>query len=112
MCILENRLPQEPVYRKKRIGLTAAATTESATVSAETGNQKNPDNPFAATVVSAPHAVSASAVIVTSTVSSTASDTVSVTAEEQQDNPNPASASPVVILCTSAVVVATAVSSS
>jgi len=82
MCIPKNRLPKEPVYRES--DWLVAATSASAAahaVSAEAGDQQNPDNPFtSAAVVTAENA--ASAVVITSAVASASTHAVAVAEEK------------------------------
>lgn len=123
IVIAAKQAPEGACLPVVRIGLAAAVATtavsasaENATVAAEAGNQKNPDNPFT-TAVAAEQAVSASAVIAASASASagTASAEAVAAAEKQKDNPNPAVASTAIVVlgaCAPARVVATTVSSS
>lgn len=88
--------------------VAAAATAESVAVTAEAGEQKDPDDPIAASVVSA--AENAAAIVATAVVSAAV---VTAAEEQQQDNPDTAVAS-IVVLCasTSAGIVTSAVGSS
>ena len=88
--------------------VAAAATAESVAVTAEAGEQKDPDDPIAASVVSA--AENATAIVATSVVSAAV---ISATEEQQQDNPDTAVTS-IVVLCAStpAGIVTSAVGSS
>mgnify|MGYP000546154984 CR=1 FL=1 len=83
--------------------VAAAATAEAVAITAEAGEQQDPDNPVAASVVSA--AENATAIV--------AKSVVSATEEQQQDNPDTAVTS-IVVLCasTSAGIVTSAVGSS
>lgn len=88
--------------------VAAAATAEAVAITAEAGEQQDPDNPVAASVVSA--AENATAIVATSVVSAAV---ISATEEQQQDNPDTAVTS-IVVLCasTSAGIVTSAVGSS
>ena len=90
--------------------VAAAATAESVAVTAEAGEQKDPDDPIAASVVSA--AENATAVVATA-VTAAVITAAAATEEQQQDNPDTAVAS-IVVLCasTSAGIVTSAVGSS
>lgn len=88
--------------------VAAASTAEAVAVATEAGEQQDPDNPVAASVVSA--AENATAIVATSVVSAAV---ISATEEQQQDNPDTAVTS-IVVLCasTSAGIVTSAVGSS
>ena len=89
--------------------VAAAATAESVAVTAEAGEQKDPDDPIAASVVSA--AENAAAIVATAVVSAAV---VTAAEEQQQDNPDTAVVASIVVLCasTSAGIVTSAVGSS
>ena len=89
--------------------VAAAATAESVAVTAEAGEQKDPDDPIAASVVSA--AENATAVVSASVVSAAV---ITATEEQQQNNPDTAVVASIVVLCasTSAGIVTSAVGSS
>ncbi len=74
-----------------------AAATTSVAVSAEAGNQENPDNPLTS-AVAAEQIVSATTVVVATATASVISAAIATAEEEQQDNPNPASASTSVVV--------------
>lgn len=87
--------------------VAAAATAESVAVTAEAGEQQDPDDPVTASAVSA--AENATAVVSTAV----AAAVIAAAEEQQQDNPDTAVAS-IVVLCasTSAGIVTSAVGSS
>ena len=89
--------------------VAAAATAESVAVTAEAGEQQNPDDPITAAVVSA--AENATSVVSTSVVSAAV---ITAAEEQQQDNPDTAVVASIVVLCasTSAGIVTSAVGSS
>ena len=90
--------------------VAAASTAEAVAVATEAGEQQDPDNPVAASVVSA--AENATAVVATA-VTAAVITAAAATEEQQQDNPDTAVAS-IVVLCasTSAGIVTSAVGSS
>ena len=83
------------------VATTAIAGLNTGTIAAEAGNQQNPDDPLTASAVAGTTKDTATVVV--------AATVVTAAAEQKQDNPNPATASTVVISCASAVVVATAI---
>lgn len=89
--------------------VAAAATAEAVAITAEAGEQQDPDNPVAASVVSA--AENATAVVSASVVSAAV---ITATEEQQQNNPDTAVVASIVVLCasTSAGIVTSAVGSS
>lgn len=89
--------------------VAAAATAEAVAVATEAGEQQDPDNPVAASVVSA--AENATAVVSASVVSAAV---ITATEEQQQNNPDTAVVASIVVLCasTSAGIVTSAVGSS
>lgn len=84
--------------------VAAASTAEAVAVATEAGEQQDPDNPVAASVVSA-------AENATSVVSAAV---ITATEEQQQNNPDTAVVASIVVLCasTSAGIVTSAVGSS
>lgn len=89
--------------------VAAASTAEAVAITAEAGEQQDPDNPVAASVVSA--AENATAVVSASVVSAAV---ITATEEQQQNNPDTAVVASIVVLCasTSAGIVTSAVGSS
>lgn len=105
--------------RSSPTGLSAAATT-AVVVAAEAGDQENPDQPAAGAVaakhavIAAASAVVAAATAVVASAAAAAEKAAAATAGQKQDDPDPAaSAAPsVIVLCTSAGIVASTVCSS
>ncbi len=89
--------------------VAAASTAEAVAITAEAGEQQDPDNPIAAAVVSA--AENATSVVSASVVSAAV---ITATEEQQQNNPDTAVVASIVVLCasTSAGIVTSAVGSS
>lgn len=89
--------------------VAAASTAEAVAITAEAGEQQDPDNPIAAAVVSA--AENATSVVAASVVSAAV---ITATEEQQQNNPDTAVVASIVVLCasTSAGIVTSAVGSS
>lgn len=87
--------------------LVTSATAVS--VSAEAGQQQNPDDPLTAATVAAEKAVSVSTAISTAVAASAAA-----AKEQKQDNPDPVVSTAACVLCASAAagIVTTAVCSS
>ena len=94
--------------------VAAASTAEAVAITAEAGEQQDPDNPIAAAVVSA--AENATSVVSASVVSASVVSAAVITAteEQQQNNPDTAVVASIVVLCasTSAGIVTSAVGSS
>lgn len=126
---MKSRLPKEPAFRdlgsltpfRRPSGLpyrlAAAAVVAAAVVvsAAEAGEQQDPDDPFAASAIAAKQAAAAAIVAATAVVAATsvaAEQSVAIAAaeEQKQENPDTAVASEtVVILCTPAGIIASAV---
>lgn len=83
------------------VASTAVSAQNTGTVSAEAGDEQNPDNPFAAsTVVASQNTIAAT--VVTAAV-------VAAAAEQQQDNPNPATTPVISCISTSAIICTTTI---